>query len=317
MTASETSNVRLVDPQSIRRNPDNPRLIFREDELKSLEDSIFEQGILVPLTVYAEGSHFVILDGERRWRCASKLAMATVPVIVQPKPDKVANIMMMFAIHKTRNDWDPLPTAMKLADLQKAMTQRLGRAPKERELASAASLSPNEVRRYRNIMGLPERYKAILLAELNKPRTAQTVTVDHILEATRGAKALVKVKVISSSEAEELVDVIVKKFQDRILNSTVEPRLLTRIARAIGRGEISVKSVRAAILKIITSPKYTVDDAFKATAVDIDFSHATTTLIDRVVSRLDEQLEEKMEVTDTLRESLENLLARINSLLSS
>lgn len=317
MTASETSNVRLVDPQNIQRNPDNPRLIFREDELKSLEDSIFEQGILVPLTVYAEDNHFVILDGERRWRCASKLAMTTVPVIVQPKPDKVANIMMMFAIHKTRNDWDPLPTAMKLADLQKAMTQRLGRAPKERELASAASLSTNEVRRYRNIMALPERYKKLLLAELNKPRNAQRVTVDHILEATRGAKALTKVEVISASEAEDLVDAIVRKFENGVLNSTVEPRLLTRIARAIGRGDITVKSVRPAILKIITSQKYTVDDAFKATAVDIDFSHATTTLIDRVVSRLDEQLEENMEITETLRESLETLLSRINSLLSS
>lgn len=39
-----------------------------------------------------------------------------MPVIVQPKPDKLQNIMMMFAIHNARRDWDPLPTAYTLQE---------------------------------------------------------------------------------------------------------------------------------------------------------------------------------------------------------
>jgi ParB family chromosome partitioning protein len=129
MARDAAESIRLVDPSDIERNPENPRLIFREDELLALQDSIASQGILVPLTIYQHGDRYVILDGERRWRCALKLGLSAVPAIVQPEPDAVTNIMMMFAIHKTRSDWDPLPTAIKLAKLEEALAARLGRSP--------------------------------------------------------------------------------------------------------------------------------------------------------------------------------------------
>ncbi len=90
------STTPLVDPRKITPNPENPRLIFRQDDLETLQESIKLQGILVPLTVFRSGSEYVILDGERRWRCAVKLGLPRVPVIVQPKPDRLQNIMMMF-----------------------------------------------------------------------------------------------------------------------------------------------------------------------------------------------------------------------------
>ena len=82
------ATVEVIDPRSLRKNPDNPRLIFQAEELSALEESIKEQGILVPLTVYKDGKHFVLLDGERRWRCALRLGLHTVPAIIQEKPDR-------------------------------------------------------------------------------------------------------------------------------------------------------------------------------------------------------------------------------------
>ena len=112
------ANVELIDTRHIHQNPDNPRLIFRISELQELESSIAEQGILVPLTLFKDGQKFILLDGERRWRCATKLGLHRVPAIVQPKPERMQNIMMMFAIHNARRDWDPLPTALKLKELE-------------------------------------------------------------------------------------------------------------------------------------------------------------------------------------------------------
>src|ERR1700735_21534 len=83
--------VHLLAPKDIKPNPENPRLIFRADELEELQNSIAAQGILVPLTVYRSKSEYVILDGERRWRCAMKLALPRVPVIVQPEPTRFQN----------------------------------------------------------------------------------------------------------------------------------------------------------------------------------------------------------------------------------
>src|SRR5690242_19639929 len=116
--------VQLLAPKDIKPNPEYPHLIFHLDELEELENSIANQGILVPLTVYKSKSEYVILDGERRWRCALKLALPRVPVIVQPQPTCFQNIMMMFAIHHARKAWDQLPTAYKLRDLEQEFEKR-------------------------------------------------------------------------------------------------------------------------------------------------------------------------------------------------
>jgi ParB/RepB/Spo0J family partition protein len=312
MARGSSESIRLVDPADIERNPENPRLIFREDELLSLQESIATQGILVPLTIYERRDHYVILDGERRWRCALKLGLSAVPAIVQPEPDPVTNIMMMFAIHKTRNDWDPLPTAIKLEKLRQALGQRLGRAPTEQELAAAASLGRGEVRRYRNIMALPQRYKDRLLAELEKPRPLQVLTVDHVLESVRGAVALAKQEVIDEDEQEALADALVEKFENETLSSTVEPRLLPRIARAVQREQIEVGLARRVTLRLIRSPTYTVTQAFNDSIEKVDFEHGTQQLAERVLGRLEEHIDRSYE----LGESLEDSLRRLRTLIS-
>jgi ParB family transcriptional regulator, chromosome partitioning protein len=316
MKSSATSSVRLIDPHEIDRNPENPRLIFREDELLSLQESIAAQGILVHLTVYERSKNYIILDGERRWRCALKLGLSVVPAIVQPEPDPVTNIMMMFAIHKTRNDWDPLPTAIKLDDLRKALAKKLGRAPSESELGAAASLDRGEVRRYRNIMALPTRYKVRLLDELEKPRPQQNLTVDHVLESVRGARALENVDVLEGEESDNLVEAIVEKFVNRTLSSTVEPRLLTRIARAVDRDEIPKKLARRVALKLINNSQYTVQKAFEDSVEKIDFEHGTEQLSNRVFARLEDHIDRDYELGPSLEASLKELQGLIRRILA-
>jgi ParB/RepB/Spo0J family partition protein len=317
MAKDATESIRLVDPAHIDRNPENPRLIFREDELLALQESIASQGILVPLTIYEHGDRYIILDGERRWRCALKLGLAAVPAIVQPEPDAVTNIMMMFAIHKTRSDWDPLPTALKLAKLEEALADRLGRSPTEQELAAAASLSRGEVRRYRNILALPDAYKDRLLAELEKPRPLQILTVDHVLESVRGAEALAKQEVISRAEQIALADSLVEKFVSKTLTSTVEPRRLPRIARAVQRTEVPVDVARRVVLRLISDSKYTVNDAFRDSVERVDFEHGTEQLAERVVNRLEEHISRSYELGESLEARLRQLSRAIRRVLDN
>ncbi len=111
-----TTTTRLVhiNPDEIIRNPENPRLIFRELDMNALLESIQEVGIQVPLTVYwdPDDKTYVVLDGERRWRCSVKLNLPEIPVIVQAKPTRLENILMMFNIHNVRVAWEPVPAAM-------------------------------------------------------------------------------------------------------------------------------------------------------------------------------------------------------------
>lgn len=311
-----TENVLTVDPRQLDRNPENPRLIFRADDLKALEDSIAGQGILVPLTVYKDGRRYKILDGERRWRCALKLGLPRVPAIVQPKPDRLQNIMMMFAIHNARRDWDPLPTAFKLRELETIFTERRGRPPKEAELAEIASMQRGEVRRLKKLLGLPQEYIDELLSELEKPRSEQKLTVDHVLETTKGAQALARRGVIDAEEEDELRKAIINKFRSATIRNTVAPRLLARIARAVERDEVAPKRARKSILKLIADPAFTIEAAFEETAAQADLEHSVAQLAVRLEDRVVDHLDRYGEISGELRSSLVELRGLLDRLLS-
>ena len=285
--------VRLVEPSKLRRNPENPRLIFHQDELEALEKSIAAQGILVPLTVYKDRTHLVLLDGERRWRCSLKLGLSSVPVIIQPKPNRLQNIMMMFAIHNARRDWDPLPTAIKLSELEREFEARNRRRPIESELAGLASLSRGEVRRLKKLLALPTKYREMLLEELEKPRVKQIITVDHVLETTRGAEALRKRSVIDKNEEDRLRRSILGKFRSRVEKNTVAPRKLARLARAVGRDEVSLRTARRVVMTLITKTEYSIEDAFRDSVEQADYEHGIEQLITRLLARLEEHKKRK------------------------
>ena len=284
-----SENIQLVAPRKISRNPENPRLIFHEDELESLFKSISEQGILVPLSLYKDGRKFVLLDGERRWRCAKKLGLPDVPAIIQPKPGKMQNLMMMFAIHNARTDWDPLPTAIKLQSLENEFKNRSGRLPKESELAGIASMSRGEVRRLKKLLSLPDEYIKELMTELKKPRRTQEISVDQVLEAFKGGEALFKKNVISESEHEKLTRSLVDKFRHKVISITFDPRLLAKIARAVEREDIAKSVAIKAIRKLIKLKSYSIRDAFEDTVAQVDFEHSTEQLADRLIARLEAQ----------------------------
>lgn len=284
--------VRFLDPNLLNPNPDNPRLIFHEDELNTLADSISKQGILVPLTIYQDGKKYFLLDGERRWRCSLRLGLSSVPVIIQPKPDYMQNLMMMFAIHNARRDWDPLPTALKLEELEKEFIKRHRYTPTVTELSGIASIPRGEIIRLKKLLKLPKEYRKELLEELNKPRSAQVLTVDHVIETSGGVEALAKRGLISGNEIEPLRRAIIQKFRDKVIDNTVAPRKLRNLARAVERNEVSISTAQLVIHKLLTDPKYSIDQAYLETVERADFEHGLEQLTLRLLSKLQE-LEER------------------------
>lgn len=308
--------LQVAFPGDIRSNPENPRLIFREAELSELRASIEENGILVPLTVFQDDDgSLVLLDGERRWRCAKRLGLARVPVIVQPKPSPMQNIMMMFAIHNARTDWDPLPTAMKLEKLAQMHEVAEGRPPTEKQLAQLASLTRGEVRRLKNILALPQRYLDQVLLEQDKPRSEQRLTVDHVLEVTRAARLLEERHVITPPAARALEDALVDKFERRVLRSTVDPRLLIRASRAVERGDVPAEIVAAEIGRLIGDPVYTIQDAYSGSVARAEMNRSAALSARRLVTEIRDLAPVAHSMPLETREAFEELHAVLSQLL--
>jgi len=79
---SSAGGVQQVAVELIQRNPSQPRLTFKEDELNELAASIREHGVIQPLIVLPKGDGtFTLIAGERRLQASQRAGLKTVPVI--------------------------------------------------------------------------------------------------------------------------------------------------------------------------------------------------------------------------------------------
>jgi ParB family chromosome partitioning protein len=76
-----------VSPERLEPNPFQPRTVMEPARLEELASSIRESGMIQPLLVRRAGGRYQIIAGERRWRAAQQLGLATVPVVVRDVPD--------------------------------------------------------------------------------------------------------------------------------------------------------------------------------------------------------------------------------------
>jgi ParB family transcriptional regulator, chromosome partitioning protein len=165
MSAQPRTELLHIPIDEIIPNPQNPRLIFDQDRMDRLAESLSEVGILVPLIVFRdEDGHYVLLDGERRWRCARKLNFKDVPANIVAMPSKIENILRMFNIHNVREDWELMPTALKLEQLMEELN-----TTNERRLSELTSLTIGTIRRCKTLLSLSNKYQKALLAGAFKP----------------------------------------------------------------------------------------------------------------------------------------------------
>ncbi len=94
----------------IEPNSQQPRKVFDEERLETLAASIKEHGVVQPIIVKSQGSRYLIVAGERRWRAAKIAGLKTVPVIVK---DISSREVMEIALIENlqREDLNPIEEA--------------------------------------------------------------------------------------------------------------------------------------------------------------------------------------------------------------
>ncbi|KAA0268576.1 MAG: ParB/RepB/Spo0J family partition protein [Anaerolineales bacterium] len=76
--------IQQVAVEAIKRNPRQPRVHFKEEELDELASSIREHGVIQPLIVSPKNDGtFILIAGERRWQAAQRAGLKTVPVVTR------------------------------------------------------------------------------------------------------------------------------------------------------------------------------------------------------------------------------------------
>ena len=108
--------VHQISLGSIMPSALQPRKDFGREALQELIDSIRQHGIIQPLIVRQAGTRFELIAGERRWRAAQEVGLASVPAIVRTANDlEVLELSLIENLQ--RADLNPIEEAQGYARL--------------------------------------------------------------------------------------------------------------------------------------------------------------------------------------------------------
>lgn len=307
-------DLRQLPVALIDRNPDNPRINFRPGELEDLVESIRQHGVQVPISVYRENDRYVLIDGERRWRCSVKLNKKTIPALIQEKPDRLTNLLLMFNIHSLREQWDLLTIALKLPVVIELLTEQLGHQPTEKEIADATGLSRGVVRRCGLLKDLPEEYKDTILDELNKPKAKQRISEDLFIEMERALKTVERAMPGVIDDKDRVRRVLLDKYANGTIANIVHFRNVSKIARAqnVDADPITARTV---LVQLFDENDYSVASAYQDSVSVAYNERGLATKLRGVIERLEEL--QPYDADDEIREMLKSIVEQASRILGA
>jgi ParB family chromosome partitioning protein len=312
--------LRLIAPSQIQRNPENPRLVFRQEEMESLMLSIDKHGIQVPVAVYQDGDTYRLIDGERRWRCATKLNLKAIPALIQAKPSELQNLVLMYNIHALREQWDYYTIASKLQRVIELYNDEYGIMPNESTLSELTGLTRGAIRRCQLLLDLPHRFQNLLLDELEKPKSQQKLSEDFFIEMEKSLKAVTRRIPEYYPQIDEIRDTLVSKFQSGLIPAVTDFRQLSKIATAIDGLGIAQRTARRALDKVFDPRERAGIREVYSTAVEFEYGEQRASKhVDSLAEFLDSVVEEgkSPNLDDEFVDKLRQLYGRLRRLFEA
>jgi ParB family transcriptional regulator, chromosome partitioning protein len=161
---------------------------------------------------------------------------------------------MMFNIHMLREQWDYFTIANKLPkviSLYKA--ENRGEEPTEQKLSELTGLTRGQIRRCRYLQRLPDRYKKLLIDELDLPKPKQRLSEDFFIEMERALNTIQLRIPESLPDINRTRDVLIRKYRDRVIDNVTDFRKLSKMATAVDTLGMSRQTAKAAFRAIFTA----------------------------------------------------------------
>ena len=266
--APPKGEVAQISPDLIERNLDNPRLIFSQSEMQSLLESIEEVGILVPLTIFKqEENRYILIDGERRWQCALRLNLKTVPVNIIARPSSnVEYVLRMFNIHNVREDWKLMPTALKLKVILDEFKDKT-----DKELAKITGMTLSTLKRCKDLLELSKEFQQMILDEEAKEVKKPMFSEDFFLEMMGALRSIKKFHsdIFDRYTEKGVMRRFVKKRKVGKIRNETDFRKIPKIIAA-GRKGVSEMKVHKTLTKLLDKTDFTIDEAYKVAVPTIE-----------------------------------------------
>jgi len=309
---SYKADLKNIPIELIDRNPENPRIFFRQEEMEQLYVSIKNKGLLQPIAVYKDNDRYIILDGERRYKTFLKLNYPTIPALIQEKPTVLDNLLLMFNIHSTREQWDIFTIAMKIERVFLLLKNKNNYEPSESGLSEETGMTRGVIRRCKMIIALPERFKDLLRSELEKPKKNQLFSEDFFLEMENSLKTVNNNFPETIKNIDEVRDILINKYLSKIINNVTDFRKLTKIATAYKNVNVSKEKIRNSLNIIFQENLISIEDIYRETVETLYGDRVITNNANNFLLKL-----ENLNTLDLQDQVLKETLIRIKNLIET
>ncbi len=140
----------------IETNPNQPRKSFGDEGLRTLSESIRQDGILQPVVVRKKGGRYELIMGERRLKAARMAGVPTVPAIVKEAKD-VDSLRLALVENLQREDLN----AIEVAHAYRALVATFGLS--QAELAQFIGCDRSSVANTLRLLNLPEEVQQMVV----------------------------------------------------------------------------------------------------------------------------------------------------------
>ncbi|HMP07328.1 MAG TPA: hypothetical protein PJ982_13330 [Lacipirellulaceae bacterium] len=236
--------------------------------------------------------------------CAKALQLAKVPVNEVQEPTLVQNIVTMFQIHKLREDWELMPTALKLELLMKETKDS-----NNKRVAALTGLDEAVVVRCKKLLSYEKKYQDMMLDSNPEQRTKADFFIElYPVRHDRNVQKFDWFKPV------RFTDQMIDKWESKGLKAVTDFRLVKQhISNAVKANR--VQAISKKLKDFAENPQARVDELEVQTAK----SHALARTLTRDVRKLMEQLDDidvdEMYGEKDMWDSMEQLMGQLRSLL--
>lgn len=235
-----------------------------EGDQNRLFASMRDIGMQQPLVVkMIDKDLYTIIDGHRRYICAQRLGIKTVPCLVYLKLAAGEFQRVRFEVQNNRRDWKPLEKADAISQAKTAKN-----CETDKEVAHFLHLAPSTVSSALSLRN--QNLKFVGLMEKNELPEAYRVEIGRMVPKIRKVKNL---------EPTDIIYTLIEKVNRKVIRNAKDFRILKRIF-------LRAKTNEEQLYEFLQNPNMTIAELERMTS-----QSNTVLLVDQLVTDLSTRAE--------------------------
>lgn len=204
-----------ISLKKIIPDPNQPRQKFILSELSELKESIKQKGILVPLLLESNylNNQYLIIDGERRYRCAKELKLEKIPISIIKGPlSSEERTILRFHVQEQHKNWSVFDKAKAICDFKRETKLSIA------EIAPKLNTTAPRIHNYLSIIDFTE--------ETQKEILSKKISFSYLIHFIKITKDYLSFSKLKQREIEKK---LIKKIETNIFKTALDFQRFSRL----------------------------------------------------------------------------------------